>query len=173
MTVADHLTLSELEQRVKKAKDPVERTRFLAVYHAKRGLTAKEIAKITLHTTRWVQQVVRRYNQEGPEALKDKRHTNPGQRPKLTPEEQKRVLEALQGPPPDGGLWTGPKLRAWVERELGKRLSLYPIYRLLHEMGFSLRVPRPQHRKRDEEAQVEFKKNSLERWKRPRGKAGG
>ena len=158
MTVADHLTLSELEQRVKKAKDPVERTRFLAVYHAKRGLTAKEIAKITLHTTRWVQQVVRRYNQEGPEALKDKRHTNPGQRPKLTPEEQKRVLEALQGPPPDGGLWTGPKLRAWVERELGKRLSLYPIYRLLHEMGFSLRVPRPQHRKREEEAQVEFKK---------------
>ena len=55
MTVADHLTLSELEQRVKKAKDPVERTRFLAVYHAKRGLIAKEIAKITLHTTRWVQ----------------------------------------------------------------------------------------------------------------------
>ncbi|WP_229906155.1 winged helix-turn-helix domain-containing protein [Thermus composti] len=28
-----------------------------------------------------------------------------------------------------------------MERELGKRLSLYPIYRLLHEMGFGLRVP--------------------------------
>ncbi len=64
-----------------------------------------------------------------------------------------RVLEALQGPPPDGGLWTGPKLRDWVERELGKRLSLYPIYRLLHEMGFALRVPRPRHRKADGEAQ--------------------
>jgi transposase len=86
---------------------------------------------------------VRRYNLEGPEALKDKRHQNPGQKPKLTPEERMRVLEALQGPPPDGGLWTGPKLRDWVERELGKRLSLYPIYRLLHEMGFALRVPRP------------------------------
>ena len=50
MTVADHLTLSELEQRVKKARDPVERTRFLAVYHAKGGLTAKEIAKILTST---------------------------------------------------------------------------------------------------------------------------
>jgi hypothetical protein len=67
--------------------------------------------------------------------------------------ERARVLEALQGPPPDGGLWTGPKLRDWVERELGKRLSLYPIYRLLHEMGFALRTPRPRHRKADGEAQ--------------------
>jgi len=35
MTVADHLTLNEPWQRVKKAKNPIERTRFLAVYHAK------------------------------------------------------------------------------------------------------------------------------------------
>ncbi|MFN4232047.1 helix-turn-helix domain-containing protein, partial [Thermus sp.] len=66
MTVADHLTLPELWQRVKKAKDPIERTRFLAIYHAKRGLTAKEIARITLNTPRWVQATVRRYNLLGP-----------------------------------------------------------------------------------------------------------
>ena len=36
MTVADHLTLNELRRRVKKAKDPIEKHRFLAVYHAKR-----------------------------------------------------------------------------------------------------------------------------------------
>jgi transposase len=153
MTVADHLTLNALRRRAKKAKDPIEKDRFLAVYHAKRGLTAKEIARIIPNTPRWVQETVRRYNLEGPEALKDKRHQNPGQKPKLTPEERMRVLEALQGPPPDGGLWTGPKLRDWVERELGKRLSFYPIYRLLHEMGFALRVPRPRHRKADGEAQ--------------------
>jgi transposase len=157
-TVATHLTLNELWRRAKKAKDPIEKDRFLAVYHAKRGLTAKEIARIIPNTPRWVQETVRRYNLEGPEALKDKRHQNPGQKPKLTPEERMRVLEALQGPPPDGGLWTGPKLRDWVERELGKKLSFYPIYRLLHEMGFALRVPRPRHRKADGEAQEAFKK---------------
>ncbi|BFH76602.1 hypothetical protein TthTF19_17570 [Thermus thermophilus] len=172
MTVADHLTLNELWRRVKKAKDPIEKHRFLAVYHAKRGLTAKEIAKITLSSIRWVQETVRRYNREGPEGLRDKRHQNPGQKPKLTPEEQRRVLEALQGPPPDGGLWTGPKLRDWVERELGKKLSLYPIYRLLHEMGFALRVPRPRHAKADGEAQEAFKKTSPPRSRR-RGPRGG
>jgi transposase len=83
------------------------------------------------------------------------------------------VLEALQGPPPDGGLWTGPKLRDWVERELGKRLSLYPIYRLLHEMGFALRVPRPRHRKADGEAQEAFKKTSSPRSRRQGPRGGG
>jgi len=47
---------------------------------------------------------VRRYHREGPEALKDKGHQNLGQKPKLTPEEQRRVLEVLEGPPPDGSL---------------------------------------------------------------------
>ena len=165
MEVADHLTLQELRRRAKKAKDPIEKARFLALYHAKRGLTAKEIARITLHTPRWVYVTVQRYNQQGPEALKDKRHQNPGQRPKLTPEERARVMAALEGPAPDGGLWTGPKLRAWVEQELGKKVSLYPIYRLLHELGFSLRVPRPRHRKADEKEQGEFKKSSSKRFK--------
>jgi transposase len=173
MTVADHLTLNELWRRAKKAKDPIEKDRFLAVYHAKRGLTAKEIARIIPNTPRWVQETVRRYNLEGPEALKDKRHQNPGQKPKLTPEERMRVLEALQGPPPDGGLWTGPKLRDWVERELGKKLSLYPIYRLLHEMGFALRVPRPRHRKADGETQEAFKKTSSPRSRRRGARGGG
>jgi hypothetical protein len=48
MTVANHLTLNELRRRAKKAKDPIEKDRFLAVYHAKRGLTAKEIARLDL-----------------------------------------------------------------------------------------------------------------------------
>lgn len=45
--VTRHLTLRELERRYKKAKDPVEKTRFQAVYHAAKGLSAKEIARIT------------------------------------------------------------------------------------------------------------------------------
>jgi hypothetical protein len=108
MTVANHLTLNELWRRAKKAKDPIEKDRFLAVYHAKRGLTAKEIARIIPNTPRWVQETVRRYNLEGPEALKDKRHQNPGQKPKLTPEERMRVLEALQGPLPTGACGQAP-----------------------------------------------------------------
>ncbi len=123
MTVANHLTLEEVSQRVKKAKDPLEKARFLAVSHAKQGLTAKEIARITLNTPRWVQATVRRYNQEGAEALQDRRHRNPGPKPKLTLEEQKRVLETLKAPPPDGGLWSGPKLFGSPALSTGRRMS--------------------------------------------------
>ena len=115
MTVATHLPLNEREQRVKKTSDPVARTRFLAVYHATQGRTATAIATITVPSTRWVQQVVRRDNQEGPAALEDRRHTTPGQRPTLPLEEQQRVLAALQAPLPMGaggrGLRCGPGWR--------------------------------------------------------------
>ena len=72
--------------------------------------------------------------------------------------ERRRIVVHLASPWRGIGLGgvrvrrTGPKLRDWVERELGKRLSLYPIYRLLkvfplrgsrHEIGFALRVPAP------------------------------
>jgi hypothetical protein len=76
-TVANHLTLNELWRRAKKAKDPIEKDRFLAVYHAKRGLTAKEIARIIPNTPRWVQETARRYNQEGIEASKEQQKPKP------------------------------------------------------------------------------------------------
>jgi hypothetical protein len=70
MTVANHLTLNELRRRAKKAKDPIEKDRFLAVYHAKRGLTAKEIARIIPNTPRWVPGNLRSL-QPDPQPLKD------------------------------------------------------------------------------------------------------
>lgn len=172
MRIADHLSLQELRERVKKEKDPVARLRFLAVYQAKRGLGARTIAEHTGYTTRWVHATLKRYNEGGPEALADFRHRNPGAKPKLTPEESAQVAKALEGPPPDGGLWTGLKLRRWVAENLGKRLSLNPIYRLLHEMGFSLKVPRPLHRKADKAGQEDFKKSSFSGSGR-RGRRGG
>jgi len=83
------------------------------------------------------------------------------------------VLQALQSPPPDGGLWTGEKLRRWVVLRLGKRLSLNPIYRPLHTAGFRLKAPRPVHRKGDPAAQEAYKnaKGSRRRGRRD-GRSG-
>nr|WP_279627896.1 helix-turn-helix domain-containing protein [Thermus tenuipuniceus] len=105
----------------------MEKIRWQAISLALEGKTMDEIAQATLPSKRWVYMVLKRFNPLGPEGLADYRHRNPGQRPKHTPEEQVRVLRALQGSPPDGGLWTGPKLRDWVERELGNGLySAHP-----------------------------------------------
>jgi transposase len=172
MTIVNHLSLDQLQQRIKQEKDPIAQLRFLAVYHAQRGLGAREIAQLTTRTPRWVHATVQRYNQQGPQALSDRRHTNPGRQPKLRPEETTQVLQALQSPPPDGGLWTGEKLRQWVVLRLGKQLSLNPIYRLLHTAGFRLKVPRPVHRKGDPAAQKAYKKTSA-KGSRRRGRRDG
>jgi hypothetical protein len=141
MTVANHLTLNELWRRAKKAKDPMEKDRFLAVYHAKRGLTAKGIARLIPNTPRWVQATVRRYNLEGPEALKDKRHQNPGQKPKLTPEERMRVLVDR------------PQAQGLGRAGAGEAALLVPHLPASARDGVRLAHPRPRHRKANGEAQ--------------------
>ncbi len=51
MTVVNHLSLDQLQQRIKQEKDPIAQLRFLAVYHAQRGLGAREIAQLTTRCT--------------------------------------------------------------------------------------------------------------------------
>ncbi|ADH64795.1 hypothetical protein Mesil_2955 [Allomeiothermus silvanus DSM 9946] len=142
MTVVNHLTLEQLQHRIKQEKDPIAQLRFLAVYPAQRGLGAQEIAQLTTRTPRWVHATLQRYNPQGPQALSDRRHTNPGRRPKLRPEESAQVHKAHR-----------PMAVFGRARNCGSgwrwRLSLNPIYR----PGYRLKVPRPVHRKGDPAAQ--------------------
>lgn len=39
--VAPHLSLEEVQERYKKADDPIVKARFLAIYHALQGRTAR------------------------------------------------------------------------------------------------------------------------------------
>ncbi|ADH63695.1 hypothetical protein Mesil_2195 [Allomeiothermus silvanus DSM 9946] len=142
MTVVNHLTLEQLQHRIKQEKDPIAQLRFLAVYPAQKGLGAQEIAQLTTRTPRWVHATLQRYNPQGPQALSDRRHTNPGRRPKLRPEESAQVHKAHR-----------PMAVFGRARNCGSgwrwRLSLNPIYR----PGYRLKVPRPVHRKGDPAAQ--------------------
>ena len=57
---------------------------------------------------------------EGEAALPDKRKNNGGRR--FLDETQQAALEAaLSAPPSDGGLWTGPKVAAWISETLERR----------------------------------------------------
>jgi len=56
--------------------------------------------------------VVHRYNAAGPAGMGDRRHGNPGRRDRtlLTPALRTALRLALDGPAPDGGVWTSPKV---------------------------------------------------------------
>ena len=81
--VADHLGLEELMARERAARDPVERGRWQMVRLLVAGRSLAEVADVTGYSTRWVREVVRRYNADGPDGLADRRHANPGAAPLL------------------------------------------------------------------------------------------
>lgn len=65
----EHLTAEQLRARYREAKDPAERSHAQIVWLIARGESAKRAAEISGYSPRWVSEVVRRYNEGGPEAL--------------------------------------------------------------------------------------------------------
>jgi transposase len=158
--VSDHLSLADLEQRYRQAHDPVARSHFQIVWLLAQGKTRPQVAEVTGYGVRWIGEIMRRYNQGGPDALGDGRHHNPGGQPILSPEQQARLVAALQSPAPDGGLWTGPQVAAWIEAETGH--AGYPQlgWSYLVRLGARPKRPRPQHIKADPAAVAAFPKGS-------------
>jgi transposase len=46
----------------------------------------------------------------------------------------------LRGPPPDGGLWTGPKVTAYVHDRWGVTVGKPTGWKWLRRLGFTLQV---------------------------------
>ena len=70
----------ELENRYRKAHDPVERSHYQILWLIGEGNTTTRVMEVTGYSRGWIQQLARRYNASGPEALGDRRHHNPGAR---------------------------------------------------------------------------------------------
>ena len=107
-----HLTSEELENRYRKAHDPVLRSHYQILWLISEGRTTTQVMEVTGYSRGWIQQLARRYNQGGPEALGDRRHRNPGAKDRalLDADQQEELREALMKPPPDGGIWNSRKV---------------------------------------------------------------
>ncbi len=151
-------TAEELHERYRQAKDAVERTHWHILWLAKEGKTPQMIAEQVGYTARWVRTVIGRWNAQREAGIRDRRHEIDVSRPLLSPELQEELAAALQAPPADGGLWSGPKVAQWMQQRLGCPVAPQRGWDYLQRLGHSSRVPRPQHAKADEAAQQEFKK---------------
>lgn len=159
VTVTTELTAAELHERYRSTTDAIERTHWHILWLMKEGHTPNEIASMLGYTARWIRTIVGRYNREGEEAICDHRRTLPGAPCLLTIEQQKELDQALEQPPSDGGLWSGPKVASWMQERLGRPVDPRRGWDYLQRLGYSTRVPRPQHEQSDEAEQSTFKKN--------------
>ncbi|WP_293073832.1 helix-turn-helix domain-containing protein [Moorena sp. SIO4A5] len=79
---------------------------------------------------------MRRYNQHGPNALGDRRHSNPGSPTQLNDLQLAQLWQVLTGPAPDGGLWNGRLVADWLSELTGVRISRYRGWEYLRDMGY-------------------------------------
>src|SRR4051794_4117757 len=76
--VADHLSVKDLEARLRSAQDPTATRHFQVIWLLARGPTIADVAAVTSFGPRWIEQLLARYNAHGPEALGDLRRCHAG-----------------------------------------------------------------------------------------------
>jgi transposase len=155
-----HLTTTELHQRYRSCQKPQEKTRWHALYLISKGVVAADAARRVGRANSWVSHLARRYNQDGAAAITRQKPTKPSHRACLNAQLGKELDQALRLAAPDGGLWTGPKVAAWIGEKTGRNAHRTTAWRALQKLVFSLQTPRPANKRRaSQEEQAAFKKS--------------
>ena len=157
----DHLTTEELRRRYRACQRAQEKVRWRALCLISGGGVAAEAARRVGRSSSWVTKLVARYNRDGADAVKRQRSERQhGPRPRVDAALAQQLDRALRAAAPDGGLWTGPKVAAWIAEQTGQQVHQTTGWRALQRLGFSLQMPRPANKRRASAGeQAEFKKN--------------
>lgn len=160
LKVAEHLPHDEVVRRFLACRVGDEKLRWQAVMLKMEGRRTADIADVCKRRPDWVRRTVRKYNQEGPDALKERRG---GPFSFVLDEAGREALrEALMNEaPPGGGLWTGKKVARWIGDYTGIEVTAQTGLNYLKVLGFSLQRPRPRHPEADQQAQETFKKKGF------------
>jgi transposase len=149
LPVVEHLSPEEIDRRYRSCPDAAQKSRWHVLWlvtRPDRPLSATKAAGLVGFTPAWGRAILKRYNAHGPAALTDGRREN-GADPKLTAEQRAELFAALRAEPPDHGLWSGPKVAAFVKDRFGVAVCPQTGWLWLKALGFRLVVPRPRHPK--------------------------
>src|SRR5919107_5616872 len=162
--IAGHLSVEELEARYRAAPDVTEARHFQAIWLLAQGRTVLEVAEVLAFVPRWVEELAQRYNASGPEALGDRRRRNGRAATLLTEAVLAALAKRVRTPPEDGGVWSGPKVAAWMARHLGlARVHPQRGWEALQRIGWPPQAPRHARAATPEE-QAAFKRGLRRRW---------
>lgn len=169
LPIVPHLSPDEIARRYRTCRGGVEKRHGQILWLLTRpedSPTPAEVARQVGLTPAWVRTILKRWNAEGPAGRADRRGLANGGQAKLSAEQQAALFEAMQGRPDDGGLWTGPKVAAYVRDRWGVAVCVATGWRWLTGLGLSLQVPRP----RNPRAATA---DDQRRWKRRPGRSDG
>jgi len=165
LPVVRHLSAEEAGAEYRACRHPIEKTRWHAIWLLLRTdapRTPAEVADLVGLSVITTRDVLKRWNEHGPQGLTDKRKNN-GSPSKLDAGQRAQLLAALKKRPPDGGLWSGPKVVAFVREKWNVEICPQTGWKWLVDLGFTLQVPRPGHPKAADPA-------TQKRWKKTYGR---
>ena len=142
-----HRTVNQLRAKYRACRHPVEKVRWHALWLLARTdepRTPARVAQLVGLSAVTVRDVLKRWNARGPDGVSDRRKGN-GAAPKLNARQRDALYAALQKRPPDGGVWTAPKVARYVRTRWQVAVCPETGWRWLRELGFTLQVPRPSH----------------------------
>jgi transposase len=160
LSIQTHLTRHELETRSRQARDPVVRSHGQRIWLLAQALPSAPVAAVTGYPVNGVRTLARRDNQQGPAGLEDRRPRTPGAVGLRSAGQRAALAVALEQPPPDGGVWTGPNAAAWMAAPLGRRVHPQRGGEVLRRLGWTSKGPRPRHARAAPMAQAAFKQPS-------------
>lgn len=164
LRIEPHLTHEEIAKKYRGCKNAREKSYWHLIKlmtEPNKARLVTEAAQLVGFCQNWARILVHRYNEEGPENFIDKRKNNQGREAFLSAKQQEQLKKILiEKRPPDGGLWTGPKVALWIEKKTKKRITAVGAWKWIKKSGFTLQVPRPKNIKAaTKEETAEFKKN--------------
>lgn len=151
--LANHLTESELEDRIRSARDASIRDKYRAFLWILQGEKRREISKRLGVSRISIQNWVERYNSEGESGLL--RKSGQGRKRTITPDKVERIKEWVRE---GGGVWTLKRMRLKLAETEGISVSHQAIWSRLKESKWSWKTGRPTNPEGNKEAQEAFKK---------------
>jgi transposase len=161
--LANYFDSEQLYQKYRKSQNCVESKRWQLLWKISLGWNIKQSAMIVGIHYQYALKIVKQYNQLGPETVLKKRvkpereQHKGGKKPLLNSAQMKKLCQALLTRPFDQGIWTGPKVARWIEKETGKeKIWNQRGWEYLKKQGYSCQKPRPKHKKG-----IQLNKNNL------------
>lgn len=163
MTVKKHLSLKEINVKIKKTIGFWRVQRWQIIYQAmQEKLSSKELAERFGVSQIQIKTLLSQYNRFGESAV-DTKGKGQRQRAYLTQKEEKIFLEKFINKASKGGLITTQQIHEEFEKKVKRKVSKSTIYRLLKRNGWRKIEPRPMPLKSKEErdkVHANFKKTS-------------
>ena len=111
ITLKNHLSSEELKARYQSSSDSVESRRWHLLWLVSQRWYLLDAAESVGVSYSYARKVVYAYNQAGVATIANRRRgRSMSSRALLSTAQQEELDQALQSPPADGGLWSGPKV---------------------------------------------------------------